>query len=130
VPTYSYACTACGHEFETVQAMTDPSLTDCPSCGGRLRKVFHPVGVTFKGSGFYRTDSRAGGSGTTPAGSGSDKASAGTESGASTGAGKSDTGSSGSGSGGSSGAASGSDGGAKAPAKPAAKPSGASSSGA
>jgi putative FmdB family regulatory protein len=71
VPTYGYACTSCGHEFETVQAMTDAALTDCPSCGGALRKVFHPVGVTFKGSGFYRTDSRAGSSGTAPAGSSS-----------------------------------------------------------
>lgn len=66
MPTYTYACTACSHGFETVQAITDSSLTTCPECGGALRKVFHPVGVAFKGSGFYRTDSRAkpeGGSG-------------------------------------------------------------------
>jgi putative FmdB family regulatory protein len=62
VPTYSYACTACEHQFDTVQSFTDPALTDCPECSGRLRKLFSPVGIVFKGSGFYRTDSRAGGS--------------------------------------------------------------------
>lgn len=62
MPTYSYACTACEHQFDTVQSFTDPSLTDCPECSGRLRKLFSPVGIVFKGSGFYRTDSRAGGS--------------------------------------------------------------------
>jgi putative FmdB family regulatory protein len=64
VPTYAYACNTCGHEFEVVQSMSDAALTACPSCSGPLRKVFHPVGVTFKGSGFYRTDSRAGSSST------------------------------------------------------------------
>ena len=59
MPTYSYACTACEHNFDTVQKFTDPSLTDCPECSGRLRKVFSSVGIVFKGSGFYRTDSRA-----------------------------------------------------------------------
>jgi putative FmdB family regulatory protein len=59
VPTYSYACTECGHEFDAVQSIRDATLTSCPSCQGALRKVFHPVGVAFKGSGFYRTDSRA-----------------------------------------------------------------------
>ena len=59
MPTYSYACTACEHRFDTKQSFTDPSLTDCPECAGRLRKLFAPVGVVFKGSGFYRTDSRA-----------------------------------------------------------------------
>jgi putative FmdB family regulatory protein len=59
VPTYSYACTECGHEFDAVQSIRDGTLTTCPSCQGVLRKVFHPVGVAFKGSGFYRTDSRA-----------------------------------------------------------------------
>jgi putative FmdB family regulatory protein len=59
VPTYAYVCTACDHSFEAVQAITDDALTECPSCGGALRKKFHPVGVTFKGSGFYRTDSRS-----------------------------------------------------------------------
>jgi putative FmdB family regulatory protein len=61
VPTYSYACTACEHRFDTVQKFTDSSLTDCPECSGRLRKLFSPVGIVFKGSGFYRTDSRSGG---------------------------------------------------------------------
>jgi putative FmdB family regulatory protein len=60
VPTYQYACTACGHRFEAVQSFSDASLTDCPECAGRLRKVFSAVGIVFKGSGFYRTDSRAG----------------------------------------------------------------------
>ncbi len=59
MPTYSYACTACEHRFDTKQAFTDSSLTDCPECSGRLRKLFASVGVVFKGSGFYRTDSRA-----------------------------------------------------------------------
>ena len=59
MPTYAYVCTACDHSFEAVQAITDDALTECPSCGGALRKKFHPVGVTFKGSGFYRTDSRS-----------------------------------------------------------------------
>jgi putative FmdB family regulatory protein len=60
VPTYSYACTACEHRFDTVQKFTDSSLTDCPECSGRLRKLFSAVGIVFKGSGFYRTDSRSG----------------------------------------------------------------------
>jgi putative FmdB family regulatory protein len=59
VPTYQYACTTCGHRLEVVQRFTDDPLTGCPECQGRLRKVFSPVGVVFKGSGFYRTDSRA-----------------------------------------------------------------------
>ncbi len=58
MPTYQYSCTECGHFLEVVQAFTDDSLTECPECGGRLRKVFGAVGVVFKGSGFYRTDSR------------------------------------------------------------------------
>jgi putative FmdB family regulatory protein len=58
VPTYAYACTACEHRFEIVQSFTDDSLTECPECLGRLRKLFNAVGVVFKGSGFYRTDSR------------------------------------------------------------------------
>ena len=60
MPTYQYACTACGHRFEAVQAFTDDSLTTCPVCSGQLRKVYGSVGVVFKGSGFYRTDSRNG----------------------------------------------------------------------
>lgn len=59
MPTYSYACTSCEHQFDTVQKFTDPSLTDCPVCAGRLRKLFSSVGIVFKGSGFYRTDSRS-----------------------------------------------------------------------
>ena len=60
MPTYEYACTNadCGHTFSAVQAFTEDSLTECPVCGGRLRKVYGAVGVVFKGSGFYRTDSR------------------------------------------------------------------------
>ena len=59
MPTYQYSCTECGHFFEAVQSFTDDSLTVCPECEGRLRKVFNAVGVVFKGSGFYRTDSRS-----------------------------------------------------------------------
>jgi len=62
VPTYSYRCTECGNAFDVVQSFTDDSLTVCPVCSGVLRKVFSPVGVTFNGSGFYRTDSRSSGS--------------------------------------------------------------------
>ena len=58
MPTYSYACTECDHRFDEVQAFTDDALTTCPQCAGRLRKLFNSVGVVFKGSGFYRTDSR------------------------------------------------------------------------
>jgi putative FmdB family regulatory protein len=63
VPTYQYACRACDHRFEAVQSFTDASLTECPACSGPLRKVFNSVGIVFKGSGFYRTDSRSGGGG-------------------------------------------------------------------
>ena len=58
MPTYQYACTECGHDLETVQSFTDDALTECPVCHGRLRKVFGAVGIVFKGSGFYRNDSR------------------------------------------------------------------------
>ncbi len=58
VPTYQYACTECGHDLEAVQSFTDDALTECPVCHGRLRKVFGAVGIVFKGSGFYRNDSR------------------------------------------------------------------------
>ena len=60
MPTYQYACTECDHRFDAVQSFSDPSLTECPVCGGKLRKVFSSVGIVFKGSGFYRTDSRSG----------------------------------------------------------------------
>ncbi len=59
MPTYDYACTVCDERVEVVQRFTDPPLTECPACGGPLRKVFSPVGVVFKGSGFYKTDSRS-----------------------------------------------------------------------
>jgi len=62
VPTYQYACTECGHAFDQFQSFSDASLTECPECGGKLRKVFSAAGVVFKGSGFYRTDSRSGSS--------------------------------------------------------------------
>ncbi|BBX06170.1 FmdB family zinc ribbon protein [Mycolicibacterium aichiense] len=61
MPTYSYACTECDNRFDAVQAFTDDALTTCPECSGRLRKLFNSVGVVFKGSGFYRTDSREAG---------------------------------------------------------------------
>lgn len=60
MPTYQYACTACNHQLEAVQSFSDDALTECPECGGRLRKLFGNVGVVFKGSGFYRNDARAG----------------------------------------------------------------------
>ena len=82
MPTYQYSCTECGHFFEQVQSFTEDSLTVCPECQGRLRKVFNAVGVVFKGSGFYRTDSRGGGSATDTAnGSGKEAASSGKSSG-------------------------------------------------
>ena len=59
MPTYQYSCTDCGHFFEVVQSFSDDSLTVCPVCEGKLRKVFNAVGVVFKGSGFYRNDSRS-----------------------------------------------------------------------
>lgn len=60
MPTYAYACKECGHRFDAVQSFADPTLTECPVCGGPLRKEYGSIGVTFNGSGFYRTDSRAG----------------------------------------------------------------------
>ena len=59
MPTYQYACTECGEQLEKVQKFSDDPLTVCPNCSGRLRKVFSPVGIVFKGSGFYRNDSRS-----------------------------------------------------------------------
>ncbi|OPC84990.1 FmdB family transcriptional regulator [Embleya scabrispora] len=67
MPTYQYQCTACGEGLEAVQKFTDDALTVCPACQGRLRKVFSAVGVVFKGSGFYRTDSRGSSTSSTPA---------------------------------------------------------------
>ncbi len=77
MPTYQYACTECGHAFEQFQSFSDDALTVCPECDGRLRKVFNAVGVVFKGSGFYRTDSRASGSSTSTASSSSSDSSSG-----------------------------------------------------
>jgi putative FmdB family regulatory protein len=91
MPTYAYACKQCGHRFDAVQSFADPALTVCPECGGPLRKEYGSIGVTFNGSGFYRTDSRAG----------AEKSSSGS-SGASSSSGSSSSGDSGSGSSGSS----------------------------
>jgi putative FmdB family regulatory protein len=105
VPRYQYACTepACGHEFEAVQSFSDPALSACPVCEGRLRKVFSAVGVVFKGSGFYRNDSRAdsskkSGAGkdnaaatTTPGGSSDSASKAGSDNGSTSSAGSSST---------------------------------------
>ncbi|BFU42223.1 FmdB family zinc ribbon protein [Krasilnikovia sp. MM14-A1004] len=63
MPTYQYACTECGEQLEAVQSFSDPALTECPACQGKLRKVFNSVGIVFKGSGFYRNDSRSGNGG-------------------------------------------------------------------
>ncbi|WP_431042611.1 FmdB family zinc ribbon protein [Streptomyces sp. P1-3] len=67
MPTYQYQCTECGEGLEAVQKFTDDALTECPSCKGRLKKVFSAVGIVFKGSGFYRNDSRGASSSSTPA---------------------------------------------------------------
>ena len=73
MPTYQYTCTECGEPLETVQKFSDEPLTVCPACGGRLRKVFSPVGIVFKGSGFYRTDSRKSATAAAPATKDKDK---------------------------------------------------------
>ncbi|MFF2372624.1 FmdB family zinc ribbon protein [Agromyces sp. NPDC058110] len=86
MPTYSYRCTECGNAFDIQQSFTDDSLTVCESCGGPLRKLFSAVGVTFNGSGFYRTDSRSSGSGSK---SSSGAAASGSSSGSSSGSGSS-----------------------------------------
>ena len=75
MPTYSYACTECDNKFDVVQAFTDDSMTECPKCDGRLRKLFGKVGVVFKGSGFYRTDSREAAKSSAKSSSGSDSGS-------------------------------------------------------
>ena len=77
MPTYQYACTECEHAFDQVQSFTDDTLTSCPECTGRLRKVFNAVGVVFKGSGFYRNDSR--GKDTSAESSGSSASSSGSD---------------------------------------------------
>jgi putative FmdB family regulatory protein len=80
VPTYAYRCADCGHAFDTYQQFSEAALTECPECGGKLRKVFGSLGVTFSGSGFYRTDSR---SESKPSGSASGSSSSGASSSAS-----------------------------------------------
>ncbi|MFF5427461.1 MULTISPECIES: FmdB family zinc ribbon protein [unclassified Streptomyces] len=80
MPTYQYQCTECGEGLEAVQKFTDDALTECPSCKGRLKKVFSAVGIVFKGSGFYRNDSRGSSSSSSPASSGSSKSSTGSAS--------------------------------------------------
>lgn len=108
MPTYAYRCADCGHAFDIHQAFTDDSLTVCPQCSGQLRKQYGSVGVTFKGSGFYRTDSRSGSKssgGSSSGDSGAKKSgssgSSGSGSSGSSGSGSSGSGSSGSGSSGS-----------------------------
>ncbi|MEO4039318.1 FmdB family zinc ribbon protein [Micrococcaceae bacterium Sec6.3] len=92
MPTYAYRCKDCGHAFDAVQSFTDDALTECPECGGTLRKQYGSVGVSFKGSGFYRTDSRGGSAGV-PA-SGSEGSTGGTASSGTSGSGVGDGGSS------------------------------------
>ena len=86
MPTYEYRCKSCGHELEAVQSFSDDALTECPVCAGPLRKVFGSIGITFKGSGFYKTDSRAGSksSSSSSDGAGKDTSSADSSSGDST----------------------------------------------
>jgi len=69
MPTYEYACTKCGHQFEAFQSFSDDALTECPECKGEVQKVYSNVGLVFKGSGFYKTDSRTSKSPSTPAAS-------------------------------------------------------------
>jgi putative FmdB family regulatory protein len=96
LPTYQYRCTECDHAFEQFQSFTDDALTVCPACGGRLRKVFNAVGVVFKGSGFYRNDSRGKDSdgGGSPAKETTTTAAGGSDSGSGSSSGSSDSGSS------------------------------------
>ena len=85
MPTYQYQCPECGHAFEQVQSFSDDALTTCPECTGRLRKLFSSVGVVFKGSGFYKTDSRSSSSASTPATASSGSSDAGSSSASSAG---------------------------------------------
>ena len=107
MPTYQYSCTACGEPLEVVQSFTDDALTECPACGGKLRKLYNAVGIVFMGSGFYRTDSRSGSSSTVRAAgssgdSGSGKSDSGKSDSGKSESTKSDSGSSGTSSGSSS----------------------------
>ncbi|MDX2681332.1 MULTISPECIES: FmdB family zinc ribbon protein [unclassified Streptomyces] len=79
MPTYQYQCTECGEGLEAVQKFTDDALTECPNCGGRLKKVFSAVGIVFKGSGFYRNDSRGSSSSSSPASSASKSSTSGSD---------------------------------------------------
>lgn len=81
MPTYQYQCTECGEGLEAVQKFTDDALTECPSCKGRLKKVFSAVGIVFKGSGFYRNDSRGSSSSSAPASKSSSSSSSSSDSG-------------------------------------------------
>ena len=98
MPTYEYRCRSCGHELEVVQSFSDDALTECPNCQGQLRKVFGSIGVTFKGTGFYKNDSRSSSTSTSTsssgAGSGSDSSSSSSSESGSTSGTKSDSGSS------------------------------------
>lgn len=105
MPTYAYRCRDCGHAFDAVQSFTDDALTQCPECDGVLRKQYGSVGVSFKGTGFYRTDSRSAGSASSGSASSAGSASSSTSSG---GSGTSSTSSGGSGTSGSSSSSSGS----------------------
>jgi putative FmdB family regulatory protein len=120
VPTYQYVCTnpETKHEFEVVQSFSDPSLTECPQCGSPVRKVYGSVGVVFKGSGFYRTDSRAG----------AGKSDGGSKSGDSSGGGSKESSSPSSGSGSSSGTSSSSSGSSSSGSQSSGAPSSSSSS--
>ncbi|MER5575757.1 FmdB family zinc ribbon protein [Streptomyces massasporeus] len=80
MPTYQYQCTECGEGLEAVQKFTDDALTECPNCKGRLKKVFSAVGIVFKGSGFYRNDSRGSSSSSSPASKSSSTSSSGSSS--------------------------------------------------
>ncbi|MEU8453696.1 MULTISPECIES: FmdB family zinc ribbon protein [Streptomyces] len=98
MPTYQYQCTECGEGLEAVQKFTDDALTVCPNCEGRLKKVFSAVGIVFKGSGFYRNDSRGSSSSSTPASSSKSSSSAASGSNGSSASGSSSSGASSSGS--------------------------------
>ncbi|WP_431992002.1 FmdB family zinc ribbon protein [Streptomyces albogriseolus] len=96
MPTYQYQCTECGEGLEAVQKFTDDALTECPACQGRLKKVFSAVGIVFKGSGFYRNDSRGSSSSSSPASSKPSGSSSSSSSSSDSGSGSSSSGSSGS----------------------------------
>ena len=96
MPTYEYRCKSCGEHLEVVQSFKDEALTTCPGCGGDLRKVFGSIGIAFKGSGFYKTDSRSAASGSKPSkteGAKADSAGAGSDSGSGSGSGSGSSGS-------------------------------------